>query len=61
MKKTYIIPKMYCLVLKPAKQILNSSPGVTGSNGAGYGGVDDGTHDPSAPGYYDNIDDDEDW
>lgn len=24
------------------------SKGVTGNNGIGYGGVDDGTHDPSA-------------
>ena len=45
MKKTYIIPEMSVLLMHHEMPIAAS--GVTGSNGIGYGGVDDqGQKDP---------------
>lgn len=45
MKKTYIIPEMSVLLMHHETPIAAS--GVTGSNGIGYGGVDDqGQKDP---------------
>ena len=47
MKKTYIIPET-TFVIVSHEMPLAGSPGVTGNNGIGYGGVDtDGTIEPS--------------
>lgn len=62
MKKTYIIPTIEAIEVLTLQMLAAS--GVTGK-GAGYGGVDDGTHEPAAPRYkgFDNDeeDEDEDW
>ena len=52
MKKLYIQPKTDVCETLPVQMLAAS--GVTGSvdggDGPGYGGVDDGTHDPSVKG-----------
>ena len=47
MKKTYIIPSME--EVKTSGLCLLSGSGVSGDNGIGFGGIDDGGHDPGMP------------
>ena len=47
MKKEYVRPRVMTIMCMSEDFILGSK-GVTGNNGIEYGGVDDGTHDPSA-------------
>ena len=50
MKKLYIQPKTDICEIHPA-QMLAGSPGVIAPDqGIGYGGIDDGTHDPEVKG-----------
>ena len=47
MKKIYIQPQTDVCEIQVNSQILAGSPGVTApEQGIGYGGIDDGTHDP---------------
>ena len=47
MKKIYIQPQTDVCEIQVSTQILAGSPGVTAPDqGIGYGGVDDGSHDP---------------
>ncbi len=49
MKKIYIQPLTDVCEIQVSTQILAGSPGVIGGNageGVGYGGIDDGSHDP---------------
>ena len=58
MKKTYIQPCME--VISEDSPVLLSGSGVEGSNGIGYGGVDDeGTKDPSSRRFGFGWDDDD--
>ena len=47
MKRKYLHPNI-AIVNSSSKEMLLSSRGVTGDNGIGYGGVDDGSHDPAS-------------
>ena len=47
MKKIYTTPELEEIEIKSNQPLLLGS-GVT-SDGIGYGGVDDGTHEPGAP------------
>ena len=47
MKKEYVRPRIMAIICIGEEFILGSK-GVTGDNGIEYGGVDDGTHEPSA-------------
>ena len=57
MKKLYIQPETIVCETLPAQMLAAS--GVTGSidggEGPGYGGVDDGTHDPAVKGEWSDI------
>ena len=60
MKKTYIIPETHTTEKVIFTDICVNSPSVTGNTpgeggGPGYGGVDDGTHDPDAK-FRDDLD-----
>ena len=63
MKKIYRIPTMEMVELNTTP-LLGSSK-ITGPQGTGYGGVDDGSHDPAAPHHRYNEDEEdeeeEDW
>ena len=52
MKKKYIIPALQTAESVMFSSLCVNSPGVTGDtpggSGPGYGGIDDGTHDPDA-------------
>ena len=48
MKKIYITPELEEIEIKNNQPLLLGS-GVTGDEGIGWGGIDDGTHEPSAP------------
>lgn len=53
MKKLYVQPKTDVCEIQLNTQILAGSPAVTGTGGGvdlGYGGEDDGTHDPNVKG-----------
>ena len=47
MKKVYLRPDV-TVIMCLGKDLILGSKGVTGDNGIGYGGIDDGTHDPSS-------------
>lgn len=57
MKKQYIKPSVIEVTLGTMQMLAAS--GVKGNNGIGYGGKDDGSHDPSARRYRGFEDDDE--
>ena len=64
MKKIYRIPTMELVELNTTP-LLGSSK-ITGPTGSGgYGGVDNGTHDPSAPHHHykedEEDEEEEDW
>ena len=59
MKKIYNKPEIIILSEAYSEHLMATS-GVYGDNGIGYGGVDDGTHDPAAKkGFSRFVDDDE--
>ena len=47
MKKIYMTPELEEIEIKNNMSLLAGS--VTSDNGIGWGGIDDGTHEPSAP------------
>jgi hypothetical protein len=49
MKKIYMTPELEEIEIKSNQPLLLGS-GVTSDDGIGWGGTDDGTHDPAAPG-----------
>lgn len=49
MKKTaYIAPAIKTRIINIESVLVSASNGVTSNIGDGFGGVDDGTHDPAA-------------
>ena len=48
MKKIYMTPELEEIEIKSNQPLLLGS-GVTSDDGIGWGGTDDGTHDPAAP------------
>lgn len=59
MKKVYIKPELLVLSGGDYTENLMATSGVYGDNGIGYGGVDDGTHDPAAKKNYSSHFEDE--
>lgn len=57
MKRQYIKPSVIEVTLGTMQMLAAS--GVKGNNGIGYGGKDDGTHDPASRRYQYDWDDDE--
>ena len=49
MKKIYMTPELEEIEIKNSMSLLAGS-GISSDNGIGWGGEDDGTHDPAAPG-----------
>lgn len=50
MKKVYTSPKAIEISIAKMQTVLCNSP-ITGLNGTGYGGVDNGTHPPASRGF----------